>query len=283
VFAEVEGLARGVDLPFDGVWLLQHAVGFAQRRDTAPLFDAPLCTMLAVTGDRAGAEDLLVGRNLDWPEPENPVVAEVRPEEGHRFVQVGFTWNVGVFSGMNDAGLVICVERAKPLGDPPMEGPPVEFVARQLLQETGSFTEALDQLRSHTHLRGYSVLLAGYEAGESMAAAVDFGNRVQTRTAENGLLPGVDPTSDAADNAAAARYARAQLLLSTEQIIGVRELQSVLGDGEGASEPLHRILNEETRYSVVFEPGQRRLHVLMRGPAGEGEYTTFTLRGGAVQ
>ncbi|MBI2435306.1 MAG: neutral/alkaline non-lysosomal ceramidase N-terminal domain-containing protein [Candidatus Hydrogenedentes bacterium] len=279
LFDEIEGMAEGAQMPFDALWLLQQAVDFKQRKERSALFDTPLCTMFAVTGDRAGAEGLLLARNLDWPEPETPVIVEVRPRGGHRLVQAGFTWNTGVYTGMNDAGLVLMLERAKPLGDPSMTGPPIELVARQVLQETGSFAEALAQLRAHTHLRGYTVLLAGNEAGEPMAAVLEFGNRIVTRSPEGNLLFGVAPQSDAADNAAAARYGRLGELLAAEQIVGRREMEEILRDTAGSEELLHAIWNADSRYSVIMEPQKRTLHVAFRSAQGvSGAYTSATLK-----
>ena len=77
-------------MPFDAVWLAQNAYEFSLQPDSVPLFDTPLCTLFAVVGDRAGADQLLVGRNLDWAWDETPVVTEVYPEEGRAFIQIDF-------------------------------------------------------------------------------------------------------------------------------------------------------------------------------------------------
>ena len=122
-------MADGASLPFDALWLLQNAANFSVRQDKAPLFHTPLCTMFAALGDRAGADGLLVGRTLDWTAAEVPVITEVRPETGHRFVQIGFPWNVGVFTGMNDAGLLVCVQRLRTMEESDLEGAPIEMVA----------------------------------------------------------------------------------------------------------------------------------------------------------
>ena len=281
LFEELEGMAEATQLSFDGMWLLQHAIAFRQRKDTAPLFDSPLCTMFVAMGPRAGAEPMLIGRNLDWPEPEIPVVVEVRPETGRRFVQVGFSWNAGVYTGMNDAGLVLMAERTPLLGDPLLTGPPVEFILRRVLQETGSYSGALAILREQSHLRGYTVLIAGEEAGEYFCAAVEFGARLNVRGPEEGLLLGVEPAGEIADFAAAARYGRLHDRLQGAQVLSVRDMQATLGDAVGSPEPLHRIWNSQTHHSVVFEPARRRLHVSVRNARGEpGTFQTINLRAG---
>ncbi|NIA16148.1 MAG: hypothetical protein GWP08_18965, partial [Nitrospiraceae bacterium] len=116
VIEELQGMADGAGLPFDALWLLQCVPTFDARPDSRAFLRTAFCTMFASVGDRAGADDLLVGRNLDWQGDEQPVIVEVRPDTGHAFAQVGFPWNAGVFSGMNDAGLVVCAERMRALG-----------------------------------------------------------------------------------------------------------------------------------------------------------------------
>src|SRR5690606_4567364 len=101
VFDELEGTAEGAGLPFDALWLTQTAHVFAEHSDLTLRYRSPFCTMLAIVGNRAGAEDLLVARTLDWPRDEEPVVIESRPDEGFALVHVGFPWNTGVFTGMN--------------------------------------------------------------------------------------------------------------------------------------------------------------------------------------
>ncbi len=170
VFDELEGMAEGAGLPFDALWMLHNASHIAAREDRSTFFSAPLCTMFAVSGDRAGADELLVGRNLDWAEPELPVVVMARPKNGHAFLQAGFTWNTGVFTGINDAGLVLCAERAEHLGRPEPAGVPLEFLLRALLEEADTLEAAVARLKAAAHLRGYHVLAAAPAEDGAQAA-----------------------------------------------------------------------------------------------------------------
>lgn len=297
-FQEIEGIADGAGLPFDAVWLLQNAMRFSLQEDKTPLFQTPLCTMFAAVGDRAGADDLFVGRNLDWADAEIPVILEMRPENARRYVQVGFTWNAGVFTGMNDAGLVVCAERIPALGIPSLTGPPVEMVLRDLLETMEFVTPAVAKLQSCAYLRGYNVLVAGMDtknpkaatngkpgapakvAAFPKAAVLSFGGRITAQEANSGLLWGVDLASNTADADTASRYARAAAMLENERIIGRREIQQVLADQEPEKTGLAAIWNDQTRHSVIFEPGKRLLHVAFRGSGnGPGAYTTISLKG----
>ncbi|MBM3290092.1 MAG: hypothetical protein FJY92_08075, partial [Candidatus Hydrogenedentes bacterium] len=103
----IEGLADGAGIPFDAAWLLQCGPAMAEAESIDPVYRAPFCTMLAITGARAGPDQVLVGRNFDWPVAETPVVVDADPKGGMRYVQVGFAETLGAYTGMNEAGLAV--------------------------------------------------------------------------------------------------------------------------------------------------------------------------------
>lgn len=281
-FLEMEGLAAGAGLPFDAVWLLQSASTFDALADKSPLFSAPICTMAAAVGLPAGADDLLVARNLDWRwDNELPVVTKVKPDTGRAYVQVGFSWNAGVFTGMNDAGLVLCMERtADAQGAKAMQGPPVEMVLRDLLQTAEKPEAAIAALQALTHARGVHVLVAGFDGKKPAAAVVEFGQTVSVRRADKeGLLLGMDPVSPATPPEDQARYARFAELAAEKRIVGDREMQRILGDtGDGKGGP-EQIWNSATRHSVVFVPKSGKVHVVFPGKdGGPGPHTTLSLK-----
>jgi hypothetical protein len=276
VFDELEGAAEGAGMPFDAYWLLQCAPVFAERHILADRYRSPFCTMLAVVGNRAGADDLLVARNLDWPGNEAPVILDLRPDTGHRFVQIGFSWNTGVYTGMNDAGLVVAAERVPGLGQPSIDGPPLELVLREALQFAAGAKEAQAILATHPHLRGYHVLLASPD--DAAALVIELGPATSVRTAADGLLLGQDPALTI-DDEAQSRYTRVNHLLQEERIVSVPELQRLLADTHGPAAGRARIFNGDTRHSVVFEPKARRLHVSFPEPDGSFAYHSVDLGG----
>jgi Neutral/alkaline non-lysosomal ceramidase, N-terminal/Acyl-coenzyme A:6-aminopenicillanic acid acyl-transferase len=280
VYDETAGMADGAGLPFDAAWLIQCAGILAEQDDISGFYRSPFCTMFAAIGDRAGADDLLVGRNLDWTAPEPPVLLEVSPESGHRYISIGFPWNVGTFSGMNDAGLVVCAERVEARGTPSLDGPPVEFVLRRILQEADSLDSALTTLTSATHLRGYHVLLA--DPALPSARVIELGEEPIVRRARDGLLPGIDPEAEGVPPDAAARYARLISLGTQERIIAPGEVRQILSDAEPGQVGQAKIFNELTRHSVVFEPKARRLHVAFPKEDGRpGAFSTVAFGDGA--
>lgn len=272
-FAELEGVADGAGMPFDAVWLLQCEPVFAARGSLEERYRSAFCTMFAVVGEKAGAEDILVGRNLDWPDEEPPVILEARPDGGHSFVQVGFEWNVGAFTGMNDAGVTVCVERVLGLGDPSIECPPVEMILRTILEQAGTLEDALTLLASYP-LRGYSVLLASPEG----ARVVELGRERTIREPQDDLLLGVVPESAHADDEARTRYARIGALLAEERIVAADEATAFLRDSDLSAPEKGRVYNNHTRHSVVFEPTARALHVTFDAAA---EPIRVTVKAGA--
>lgn len=274
---EVLGMADAVELPFDALWLLQCAPGYLTRDQRDGLYAAPLCTMFAVVGDRAGADGLLVGRTLDWDAEEKPAVIEVRPESGYAYVQVGFAWNAGVFTAMNEKGLVLCAERMEPLGVPGFDAPPIELVLRDVLLTAGTLKEAVARVLAVAGLRGYHVLVADPAAGD--AVVLELGPEPKVRRPEGGLLLGADPEGQHVDDDGKIRYARIAQLFRDERIIAPTEIQAALGDQERGQSGKARIFNGSTRHAVVFEPRALKVHVAFPLEDGQtlGPFETITL------
>lgn len=269
-FDYLEGMAQGADMPFDAVWLTQCAPVFAAQPGIDARYRLPMCTMFAFTGDRAGAAKILAGRTLDWRGDDPPAVVRVNPSKGQRFYSIGFGWNAGVFTGMNEAGLVATVERVDALGVPPTDSAPVEFILRDILQNQTKVAGALQRLGEAAGLRGYVVLFA--DAGGD-AAVVELGEKQVARRADAGTLWGVLPDDERVDEATRTRYARAQELLADQRIVSAEEVQAVLRDSADAVESEARIFSEATRHAVVFLPAARRMFVAF--PGEDGTLTAF--------
>jgi hypothetical protein len=189
---------------------------------------------------------------------------------------------------MNDAGLTVCVERAPELGTPTLDGPPLPMLARQVLQTADIVTSALATLREATHAKGYRVLLASPGSGTgtarkpASAVVLELGDSVTVREPVDGLLAGHDPAAGGSDVNANARYQRVMTLLAEERIVDPGELQAVMADADPEQSGLAQIRNEDTRYSVVFMPGSRRVVTTMRDASGTwGEAVEMQLAEGA--
>ena len=266
---EMEGMAEGARLSFDAFWLLQHAPLYDQMEDKTPLFAAPLCTMFAVVGDRAANAPLIVGRNLDWPLSEQPVISRVYPDNGLAFIQAGFTWNAGVFTAMNEKGVILCVERVETERTSLPENAPIAFILRDIIQQADSFERALAQLRESTHITGVHVLVAGFVEERPRAAVVEFADTITVREQDNGFLPGVLPDNHVANEAAKSRYRTLDALLEPLETVGVQDAQLALTSmGIDDMPNAAALWNEHTRHSVVFLPDSTTTHVALPAPEG---------------
>ncbi len=272
---EMDGMAAGAGLSFDACWLVHCASVLAAQTDVEALYGSPFCTMFAAVGDRAGADEVLVGRNFDWAGSDRPVVIDTVNERGQRFVRVGFGWTTGAFTGMNDSGLIVCAERVEALGRPSTEGPPIELVLREILEGANGLKAATAQLQAASHLRGYHVLVAD----STSARVVEFGDESVVRKSTGGLLLGADSEGLEADDPRHARYTRAAKLLEEERILSVAEIQGMLVDAAPECQGQERIFNGTTRASVVFEPKARKMHVAFRQDDGSlGDYLTIDVK-----
>ncbi|MDZ4861499.1 MAG: neutral/alkaline non-lysosomal ceramidase N-terminal domain-containing protein [Candidatus Hydrogenedentes bacterium] len=271
----LDGIANGAGLPFDAIWLLQCAPILSAQEPVTGAFNAFSCTMLAITGERAGSDQILVGRNLDWPDAAPAAVFDVQPESGMRYVQVGFPWTAGAYTAMNEAGLVVAVERVESIHPPSLAGPPIDMVLHDAILHDRSVADVLARLELLPHLRGYHVLIA--DPGHENTRVIELGESRITRVATAGVLLGSNP--DAAKGDAAARYLRAANLARGETVIDSEELAAIMSDAEPGRAGLQRIRNETTRHSVVFEPRFRRMHVSFPDENGvPGKPQTFSLR-----
>jgi len=278
-FDLLEGIADGAGLPFDAVWLLQSAPTLAAQASIDAVYSAPLCTMVAITGERAGADQILLGRNFDSPESVTPVAFEVVPESGMRYAQVGYPWSAGAFTAMNEAGVAVAMERVEALGAPSATGPPIEMVLYEAITNDRSVAEVIIRLENAPHLRGYHVMIVDPVAEN--ARVVELGESRITRVASGGVLLGMNP--DFAGGDAKARYDRLAGLVRSERAIDSDELAKFMSDSEPGRIGSQRILNEFTRHSVVLEPKFRRMHVVFPGPDGKlGKPLTLTVRKSAL-
>jgi hypothetical protein len=149
-------------------------------------------------------------------------------------------------------------------------------VIRDTLLTADDLKEAMAMVGGATHLRGYRVLVT-HGAG-SEAKVVEFGRWVAVRELNDGLLFGSSPQDKDLDAPTRERYVRLKELVEPLETVSAPDLERVLSDRHPeASEP-GRILNPQTRHSVVFEPGARRLRVAAPDESGKlGPYVEFSL------
>lgn len=283
IIREMEGMAEGARLPFDAFWLLQHAPLYDAIDDKTVLFSAPLCTMFAVVGERAGSAGLLIGRNLDWILDEENIITRVFPEKGNPFIQVGFTWNAGAYTAMNDDGLVLCVQRLEAAQTSHPEKAPIEFVVRDIIQTAKSYEEAVERLRQSKYISGVNVLIAGFSNDKPRAAVVEFGKSIVVREPENGLLLGMLTDSPVITDSERNRYSSVAAHLAKIPVITLDAMKSVLtlqADKDSKASPLGSVWNDNTKHSAVFLPKSDELYIAFPSTdCGPGDYVKIPLSG----
>ncbi|HOQ90701.1 MAG TPA: hypothetical protein PLX03_11230, partial [Candidatus Hydrogenedentes bacterium] len=222
VYEWMLGMAEGAGLPFDAIRLMQAAPVFSEDPRKEPLFAAPLCTMAAAVGVKAGADDVALARTLDWPRDERNVVIRLAPEGKSACLLIGFPWTAGALSGMNDRGQALSVERDEALTiQEVLAGASPESLALDILLSGVKFDEALTRLQAATWIRKTRVLLAGMDGKTPRAAVVVFGDTVSVRAADkNSYLPAVMAGETGVSPATAARYEAVSLAVQEKRIIG---------------------------------------------------------------
>ncbi len=276
LFEELAGVAAGADMPFDAAWLVQ--CDSVVDREAAPEGVPPesFGTMFAAVGLKAGADDILIGHNLDAPEPFAPVVYDVRPAEGFRYLLAGSPARSGGFSGINEEGVVLCVERNETLGTPSLAGPPVELAVAHILNKARNAWAALEMIQAFTHLRGYHILLGDPTSGgdgQPPVRVVQFEAEPRLRAPSEGALLGANPEAEQLSDAARDRYLRLAALVAEERNLNASEIEEILLDSQQSVSEFSSIFNANTRYSAVFEPKARRMRVA--APAADGGPGTF--------
>ena len=148
---EIEALAKTAGIDLD-------TLAFANIMYEVSHF--PACSTLAVEGDRSSTGNPIFGRNLDFPTfgflDQYSLIEVIRPQGKHAFASVTFPGVVGVFSGMNDAGLCLAQLEVNNSADHSprvnLSGTPVAMCFRRLLEECSTVDEAEKLLREQNRM-----------------------------------------------------------------------------------------------------------------------------------
>jgi hypothetical protein len=105
------------------------------------------------------------------PRPEELVMRVYQPEEGDGFVCMGPPGAVGCEVGLNEEQISVTA-LASPSGDSSLDGVPLPFVLRDVLQNAGDIPGALTILAGEVRTTGHNVLLGDGKRPD--AQAVEF-------------------------------------------------------------------------------------------------------------
>lgn len=105
------------------------------------------------------------------PRPEELVIRAYHPEEGDGFLCFGPAGAVGCEIGLNEEQISVTA-LASPSSDSSLDGVPLPFVLRDVLQDAGDIPAALTILAGEERTTGHNVLLGGGKGPD--ARAVEF-------------------------------------------------------------------------------------------------------------
>jgi len=269
---ELEALSDATDISYDELFLANTFFTITAQSDKRGTARLPMCTILAATGPATRSHQLLVGRNLDLdvgrPFAGNATVLEFRPRNGFRFISVAWPGSAGVFTAMNEKGIIVAAEGID-AQETTLDGVPITFLLRKVMQDAGSLAEAVTMIQDAPGTCAYNVVVGDGGRGEVRIVEVGHG-RSSVRTPHDGFAFGQVP----AEGDAGTRYARARTMLqSAAPDIDVRQMMGILKHRGEVS-----VWTRTTIYSVVLEPAAGTIHVSQPDETGApGQYAAFSM------
>jgi len=272
VIEELTGLSDGTEVAFDKIWLLQNALNIKTAQTYNPLFDTPLCTAIAVFGERAGAKDLLIGHTIDWAESETPTVFYHQPNDGIKFVEVSFPWFYGTLCGMNEAGIVLSVTRDTSKLDLSEKNPGPEFTLKHILSKLTNFETVISEVEKIKFPAGYHTIIAGKSAkGKWVAQTFPShpSEDISTEALKNqGVVLGCGSLVSSSETTVK-RYSILLKKVEEERIISTDELKAIMTFSDEEDVSLPQIWNEQSRCTVIFEPTEKKIWITIRRDDGK--------------
>jgi isopenicillin-N N-acyltransferase like protein len=221
------------------------------------------CSTLVVEPARSSTGGPLFGRILDWPPfeelPEYTLVAVFRPKDKHAFAAVTFPILLGVLSGMNDAGLSLAINEITASKDKSsernMNGTPMLFLFRKILEECTTVDEAEKMLKAHARTTWFCLTVCDAKGG--CVFEVTPRNVVRRHGVQDVCCcTNHFRTDELSVGKKCARYAKLETLQKADGKLGVSEVAKAL---DAANQGL------ATVQAMVFEPRDRVLHVSYGG------------------
>ncbi|MBI1220654.1 MAG: peptidase C45 [Rhodobacteraceae bacterium] len=273
IMAEIEGVAEGLDLPFDQVfaWMCR-----GDLRSDLP----EGCTTVMVPG-----APRVIAHNEDGG-PEELLdcgLLQATPADGPAFAAFLYPGSIpGSAFGVNAAGLVATVNNVRAAHAPP--GVPRMVVGRAMLG-CRTLDAAVALIRALPRAGGFHFAMA--QAGDARLLSVEFtGDRVSvvevaepTAHANHLIHPGMADTPQRITQSSGDRQARAGALLGAAPL-------AILQDEAGPGLPIlrrdpHDPDEENTVVSLVATIGDT-VAAAIHDPGAAEPYLTLTVRDGAI-
>lgn len=228
------------------------------------------CSTLVVEPKRSSTGGPLFGRLLDWPPfeelPEHTLVMVCRPKDKHAFAAVTFPVIMGVISGTNDAGLSLAINEIYAARDESkrqnLNGTPMLFLFRKILEECGTVEEAEKVLKAHGRTTWFCMTVCDKNGGcvfEVTPRNVVRRNGVQDVCCCTNHFR----TDELSVSTKCGRYPKLEEVQKADGRLGVADVAKALDSvNQGAG----------TVHAMVFEPKESVLHVAY----GEGGKSATT-------
>ena len=235
------------------------------------------CTSFATWDDRSANGQLLAGRNFDFYVgdrfAENKIVQFVRPDKGIPFMMITWGGMTGVVSGMNLEGLTITLNAAKS-EIPSGSATPVSLLAREILQYSKNFDDAVRIAQSRKTFVSESFLISSASEGKAISIEITPDTLAVYESKENfitctnhyqGALLGSTKSNRAQMEQSASVYRNQHLLelLDTLKKNTPEITASILRNQSGKNNRFIGYGNEKSinqliaHHAIIFEPGKR--------------------------
>lgn len=254
------------------------------------------CSSFAAWNTASADSTLIVGRNFDFyvgdEFAENKLISFVKPDQGYRYVSIGWAGMIGVLSGMNEKGITITLNAAK--GIPPLTGAlPISLLAREILQYAATVDEAYQIAQSRKTFVSESLLIGS--ASEKKAVLIEktpqkialyespddwlvSTNHYQSETFRN------DPTNleNIETSDSKYRFDRMTELLNNAFPLTVVKSADILRNRAGLYNRYIGLANEKAinqsiaHHSVIFNPDHLQMWV-STAPWQDGAYICYDL------
>ena len=159
---EMRGLAAGAGIPLETL----------QQVHALPELMAVTCASFAAFGSATKDGRVIQVRNLDWAIQSQvhryAALFVYRPEGKYPFVNIGWLGFIGVISGISEQGISVG-EIGAETRDLDLNGIPMPFLLRRVLEEADHLDEAVGLVCSAARTGGYNYLFADAKASHAVA------------------------------------------------------------------------------------------------------------------
>lgn len=165
---EMEGLADGAEI----------SLKVLQRIHALPELTSVSCASFAAFGRATEGGRLIQIRNLDWAIQSDvqryAAVFVVRPAGKKAWVGLGWLGFIGALSGINEKGISVA-EIGAATTDASLEGLPMPFLLRRVLETAGDLEAAAQIVRDSPRTVGYNYLFADAKSKQAVALETTHG------------------------------------------------------------------------------------------------------------